>query len=148
MVEVDCAAPEVFRPIRVIGGDVGWYFADKVWELRGLVDRATGGVGLRKGRRDPRSLAVGDAVDCWRVEAYEPVRLLRLFAEMRLPGRAWLQFDLNPHNGLTELWMTSIFEPRGLWGLIYWYMLLPIHRAVFVGMLRGIAKASKGGGPT
>jgi uncharacterized protein YbjT (DUF2867 family) len=133
---------DVFRPVRRIGGATGWYYGDWLWRLRGLLDRLAGGVGLRRGRRDPEGLRPGDVLDFWRVEAFVPDTLLRLRAEMRLPGRAWLQFELEPEAGGTRLRQTAIFEPRGLAGLAYWYGLYPVHQIIFAGMLRGIASAA------
>jgi hypothetical protein len=104
-----------------------------------------GGVGMRRGRRDPDAPAVGDALDFWRVEAYEPGRRLRLAAEMKLPGRAWLEFDVEPVAGGAIVHQTAVFEPVGLSGLIYWYALLPVHAVVFGGMLRAIARRAQGG---
>ncbi len=97
---------------------------------------------MRRGRRDPEQLLVGDAVDFWRVEAFQENRLLRLTAEMKLPGRAWLQFEVEPANGGSTLTQTSIFDPVGLPGLLYWYVLWPAHSLIFRGMLKGIARAS------
>jgi hypothetical protein len=111
-----------------------------LWRLRGLVDLLVGGIGLRRGRRDPRHLAVGDAVDFWRVEAIEPGRLLRLAAEMRLPGRAWLTFEVAPDGGGAIIRQTALFDPAGLAGLAYWYLLYPLHAVVFARMLSGIAR--------
>ena len=131
-----------FAPIRRIGGASGWYYGGVLWQLRGLLDLLVGGPGLRRGRRDPDELRVGDAVDFWRVEAFEPDRLLRLRAEMRLPGRAWLQFEVesDPDGGST-IHQTALFDPLGLWGLAYWYAVWPFHGFVFEGMLDGIARA-------
>lgn len=131
-----------FRVIERIGGSVGWYYGNWLWRLRGFVDLLAGGAGSRRGRRDPDSLHRGDAVDFWRVEAVERDRLLRLRAEMKLPGRAWLQFEVTGDNGQTILRQTAIFEPRGLAGLLYWYALYPIHSLIFRGMLRGIRSAA------
>lgn len=130
-----------FRPIRRIGGNVGWYFGDHLWRLRGFLDLLVGGVGVRRGRRDPDQLVPGDTVDFWRVETYEPNTLLRLYAEMKLPGRAWLQFEVHPGEDGSTVRQTAIFDPLGLAGLLYWYGLYPIHRLVFSGMLRGIVRA-------
>jgi uncharacterized protein YbjT (DUF2867 family) len=128
-----------FAPIRRIGGDAGWYYGNFLWRLRGFLDLLAGGVGLRRGRRHPDDLREGDALDFWRVEAVEPNRLLRLRAEMRVPGRAWLQFEITPAAGGAEIRQTAIFDASGLFGLLYWYGLYPLHRVVFAGMLRGIA---------
>ncbi len=131
-----------FAPIRRIGGDVGWYYGNWMWRVRGLLDKLTGGPGLRRGRRDPEDLRIGEAIDIWRVERYEPDRLLLLRAEMKLPGRAWLQFEAEPESGGTILTQTAIFDPTGLGGILYWYILLPAHAFVFRGLLRGVAEAS------
>jgi uncharacterized protein YbjT (DUF2867 family) len=137
------APPEAaFAPIRRIGGNVGWYFADGLWRVRGFVDLLFGGVGLRRGRRDAEQLLVGDTLDFWRVEAYEPDRHLRLSAEMKLPGRAWLEFEVKGDAaGGSVIHQTAGFDPIGLLGLLYWYAIYPLHAAVFAGMLRGIASA-------
>ena len=112
---------------------------DWAWRLRGLADRVVGGVGLRRGRRDPAKLRVGDALDFWRVEAVEPGRLLRLRAEMKVPGKAWLQFTATPRDGGTTLLeQTAFFAPKGLAGLLYWYALYPIHRVIFNGLVERI----------
>jgi hypothetical protein len=131
-----------FRPIAQIGGQAGWYYGNHLWRVRGLIDLAVGGPGLRRGRRDPDTVRVGDTLDFWRVEAIEPGRLLRLAAEMRLPGRAWLQFEVTPENGGSLIRQTALFDPIGLSGLLYWYGLWGIHRLVFAGMLRSIARAA------
>ena len=133
---------QVFRHVQCIGGEHGWYGYEWLWGLRGLLDQLTGGVGLRRGRRDPRCVLVGDTVDFWRVEALEQDRLLRLAAEMRAPGRAWLQFEVNPAPGGSLLRQTAIFDPVGLAGLLYWYALSPLHELIFAGMLRGITRAA------
>jgi len=132
---------EAFAPIRRFGGETGWYYADWLWQVRGFLDYLVGGVGLRRGRRDPDSLRVGEALDFWRVEEYQPDRRLRLLAEMKLPGRAWLEFDVRPVQGGAEIHQTAIFDPVGLAGQVYWYGLYPLHRLIFLGMLRRIAKA-------
>jgi uncharacterized protein YbjT (DUF2867 family) len=129
-----------FTPVRRIGGANGWYYGNALWQLRGFLDVLVGGVGLRRGRRDPEMPAVGSALDFWRVEAYEPDRLLRLRAEMRMPGRAWLQFEVEGDESGSTIRQTAIFDPVGLAGLLYWYGLLPLHNFVFRGMLDGIAR--------
>jgi uncharacterized protein YbjT (DUF2867 family) len=131
-----------FRPIERIGGAAGWYYGDSLWRLRGFLDLLVGGAGLRRGRRDPETLHQGDAVDFWRVEAVERDHLLRLRAEMKLPGRAWLQFEVRDEGPGSVVRQTAIFEPRGLAGLLYWYALYPLHNLVFGGMLRGIVRAA------
>jgi Protein of unknown function (DUF2867) len=137
------ASPEqTFGPIQRIGGKTGWYYANGFWRLRGLLDTLVGGVGLRRGRRDPIRLAVGDTLDFWRVETFEPDRLLRLSAEMKTPGRIWLQFEVNGDQAGTTLRQTAIFDPHGLAGLAYWYALYPVHHLIFEGMLRRIERAA------
>jgi uncharacterized protein YbjT (DUF2867 family) len=142
VVDVDAPAEVAFAPIQRIGGRTGWYFGNGLWRIRGLLDLLVGGVGMRRGRRDPIHVRVGDALDFWRVEAFEPDRRLRLAAEMRLPGRAWLEFEVSGHDGRSKIRQTAIFDPVGLRGLAYWYTLYPLHQMVFAGMLRGIARAA------
>jgi uncharacterized protein YbjT (DUF2867 family) len=138
---VPCPPAEAFAPIRRIGGRSGWYAADVLWELRGLIDQLFGGVGLRRGRRDPETVARGDTLDFWRVEAFEPDRLLRLAAEMRLPGRAWLQFEVTPDGrGGSRIRQTAEFDPMGASGRAYWYGLYPFHALIFRRMIRAIAR--------
>jgi uncharacterized protein YbjT (DUF2867 family) len=128
-----------FAPIRQIGGANGWYFGNFLWWLRGFLDLLVGGVGLRRGRRDPHMLAAGDSLDFWRVESFEPDRRLSLAAEMKVPGRAWLQFEVEPNIQGSVIRQTAIFDPAGLAGLIYWYALYPIHRWIFRSMLHSVA---------
>jgi hypothetical protein len=128
-----------FAPIRRIGGRTGWYFADWLWALRGHLDLLVGGIGRRRARRHPDRLQVGDTLDWWRVEAFEPDRRLRLVAEMKLPGRAWLEFEVTPDGDGSVIRQTATFDPVGLWGLAYWYLVYPLHQVVFRGMLRAIA---------
>jgi hypothetical protein len=144
-IHVAVDADRAFLPIARIGGERGWYFGTWLWRIRGAVDLLMGGVGMRRGRRDPDAPAVGDTLDFWRVEAYEPGRRLRLAAEMKLPGRAWLEFDVVPDGGGTLVHQTAVFEPAGLFGLLYWYGLLPVHAVIFGGMLREIARRAQGG---
>jgi len=141
--EVACPPAQAFAPIRRIGGAIGWYHADRLWRLRGWLDLLAGGPGLRRGRRDPERLLPGDTVDFWRVEAVEPDRLLRLAAEMRLPGRAWLQFEVEPRGDRSVIHQTALFDPVGLLGQLYWYALWPLHQYVFGGTLRALARAAK-----
>jgi uncharacterized protein YbjT (DUF2867 family) len=136
---VAASAAEAFAPIRRIGGDTGWYSADFLWRVRGWMDLLAGGVGMRRGRRDAETCAPGDPIDFWRVAAYEPDHLLRLEAEMKVPGRAWLEFTVDPVTATTtRVRQVARFEPSGLMGRLYWYSLLPAHAIVFSGMLRGI----------
>lgn len=147
VVRLEVPPERAFVPVRRIGGSVGWYFADSLWRIRGFLDLLVGGPGLRRGRRDPETPAVGDALDFWRVEAYEPDRLLRLRAEMRLPGRAWLQFEVErDREGGSRLRQTALFDPAGVLGLLYWYALWPLHSLVFGGMLAAIAATAEGAG--
>jgi hypothetical protein len=139
---VPLPAAEAFAPIRRIGGSTGWYFGGALWKLRGLIDLMIGGVGMRRGRPDPETPLPGSTLDFWRVELYEPGRRLRLFAEMRVPGRAWLEFRAQPEGPSTVLSQVAQFEPRGFAGLLYWYLLWPLHEVIFRGMLRRIAAAS------
>jgi uncharacterized protein YbjT (DUF2867 family) len=139
---------EAFAPLERIGGENGWYAVDWFWKLRGVLDILRGGGGLRRGRRDPKRLRTGDAVDFWRVESVEPGRLLRLSAEMRMPGRLWLQFELSNTDHRTLLRQTTIFDPAGYIGRAYWYLLYPVHRWVFGRMLHGISRAARSGLPT
>ncbi len=143
-VEVPCPAAQAFAPIRRIGGETGWYNANLLWRLRGLLDLAIGGPGLRRGRRDPERLLPGDTLDFWRVEAVEPDRLLRLAAEMKLPGRAWLQFEVEDRGDRSVIHQTALFDPVGLFGQLYWYALWPLHQYVFSGMLRALAGRAVG----
>lgn len=132
-----------FAPIQRIGGDTGWYYGDFLWRLRGFIDLLVGGVGVRRGRRDPVSIRVGDALDFWRVEEFQPDQLLRLQAEMKVPGRAWLEFEVTGDDGESTIRQTAIWDPAGLFGLVYWYALYPIHGLMFAGMLKNIARAVK-----
>ena len=131
-----------FDPIRRIGGRTGWYASDWFWKLRGLLDTLRGGIGCRRGRRDPVDLRVGDTIDFWRVENFEPGHLLRLAAEMKIPGRLWLQFEVRPDgDGRASIRQTTVFDPAGYVGLAYWYLLCPVHHLVFGRTLRGIGRA-------
>jgi uncharacterized protein YbjT (DUF2867 family) len=140
--DIDVSPEDAFAPIRRIGGDTGWYAYDWLWRLRGFVDLLVSGVGVRRGRPEPDELHVGDALDFWRVEAYEPGRLLRLAAEMKLPGRAWLEFEVVPRDGGATIRQTALFDPVGLGGLVYWYGLYPLHSLVFSGLIRGIVRGA------
>jgi len=127
-----------------LGGERGWLAADALWRMRGAIDRFFGGIGLRRGRRSMKSLRVGDAVDFWRVEAYDRGRMLRLRAEMLLPGRAWLQFETEPVTASSSrIVQTAFFEPRGVWGYLYWYGIMPIHGFVFGTMIDRVVSAAE-----
>ena len=144
-VTVAAPAERAFAPIRRIGGARGWYYANALWRLRGVLDRMLGGVGMKRGRRDPEDLRAGDVLDCWRVVACEAPRLLSLEAEMRLPGRAWLQFEVTPCAEGASIRQTAIFDPMGLGGLLYWYVLYLPHLLIFRGMLAGVAERAGSG---
>jgi uncharacterized protein YbjT (DUF2867 family) len=140
---VDAHPHQVFAPIQRIGGTSGWYAADWFWRLRGSLDRLRGGEGMRRGRRDPHELQVGDTVDFWRVERLKPDRQLLLRAEMEMPGRLWLQFDVKSTDRGTEIRQTTVFDPAGYVGLAYWYLLYPAHRAAFRAMLHGLQRVAQ-----
>jgi hypothetical protein len=142
VIQVKVPTWRAFAPIRRMGGTTGWYFANFLWRLRGFLDLLAGGVGLRRGRRNPETLQVGDTLDFWRVEEFDADRRLRLVAEMKVPGRAWLEFEVTGDSAQSTIRQTAIFDPLGLFGLIYWYGLYPLHRWIFAGMLRKIAEAS------
>ena len=149
---IDADAADVWRAVEGIGGARGWYSFPLAWWLRGFLDRLAGGVGLRRGRRDPDRLAVGDAVDFWRVEAVERPTLLRLRAEMKLPGEAWLEFTIADPVDDSEppvLHQRALFIPHGLTGHLYWMAIRPFHNVVFGSMIANLAKAlveAEGGG--
>jgi uncharacterized protein YbjT (DUF2867 family) len=142
-VDVRLEPAEVFEPIQHIGGKIGWYYANNLWRLRGFLDLLVGGVGMRRGRTHPTQIAIGDALDFWRVEAFEPDRLLRLRAEMKVPGRAWLQFEVQRIGSGSRIRQTALFDPRGVAGILHWYGLYVIHALIFSGMLRGIVHAAR-----
>lgn len=139
-IDVSVATQQAFTPIRRIGGQSGWYYGDWLWKLRAAADRLAGGVGMRRGRRDPDRIDVGDVIDFWRVEEYVPDRFLRLAAEMKLPGRAWLEFEVSSTPSGSRITQTALFDPVGLSGLAYWYAIWPLHQLVFAGMLKGVAR--------
>jgi uncharacterized protein YbjT (DUF2867 family) len=136
----DISIEKIWRQIEGIGGDHGWFGSDFLWWVRGLVDRLVGGVGLRRGRRDPDYLRVGESLDFWRVEELERGHRLKLYAEMVLPGKAWLEFTVTSENGKTRVVQEAIFNPRGLGGQLYWYATSLFHFFVFPTMLRNIIK--------
>lgn len=134
----------VYRAFSSLGGSEGWLAFNWAWWLRGIVDRMVGGVGFRRGRRHPEELRPGDALDFWRVEEAQPNACLRLRAEMKVPGRAWLQFEARPEeDGQTTLIQTAFFAPKGLWGFLYWYALYPIHGLIFSSLIRQIQKRAE-----
>ena len=145
-VNVHVSPSEAFSVVKQLGGDTGWLYADVLWRLRGWIDQILGGVGFRKGRRSATDLRVGDAVDFWRVESIEDSgehSMLRLRAEMRLPGRAWMQFDVSTANDDPEaatITQTVFFEPKGLWGTLYWNLIALPHRILFAGMLDALRR--------
>jgi uncharacterized protein YbjT (DUF2867 family) len=141
--ECTASAAALFAVVQSLGGQRGWLYADWLWAIRGIVDILSGGIGLRRGRRSATQLHVGDAVDFWRVDAFEQERLLRLRAEMKLPGTAWLEFMVMPRDIGSQLRLTAFFEPRGLFGYLYWYGVSPLHNAVFGGMINAIVKAAQ-----
>jgi len=138
------ASPQaMFATLEGMGGTRGWYSAGWMWRIRGWMDSAVGGIGLRRGRRHPDHLAVGDALDFWRVEVLERPHWLRLRAEMRLPGEAWLEFRVTPDGDGSCLEQRARFVPRGLWGRVYWWVLVPFHGLIFPQMARRIAAAAE-----
>jgi uncharacterized protein YbjT (DUF2867 family) len=141
IVEVKAPAGRVFKIISAIGGNNGWYFANVLWKTRGLLDELIGGVGLRRGRRSQEDIAIGDSVDFWRVDELDAGRRILLRAEMKVPGKAWLEFDVKP-TGPNSCVLTQIarFYPRGVLGLAYWYGVYPVHVLVFRGLIRAIMK--------
>ena len=137
----DAAAADVFAALSGIGGRRGWFVADRLWNVRGLADHLVGGPGMRRGRRDPDRLRVGDALDFWRVEAHDAPRLLRLRAEMRLPGEAWLEWRVDDTEAAgCRLTQRAIFAPRGLFGRLYWYVMAPFHRRIFARLADAIVE--------
>ena len=139
----DASIKSLWEAIEEIGGENGWYGADFLWYLRGLLDRMIGGVGLRRGRRDPIHLRVGESLDFWRVESLVPEQSLKLYAEMILPGKAWLEFRISKlPNGKSEVVQEASFSPRGLGGQLYWYAVLPFHILVFPTMIRNLIRSA------
>jgi uncharacterized protein YbjT (DUF2867 family) len=141
-IPIDASPNAIFRAFTGLGGTRGWLYMNWAWRIRGALDRICGGVGLRRGRRDADSIRVGEALDFWRVEAVEPDHLMRLRAEMKVPGKAWLQFEVLAQDNDTRplLVQTAFFAPKGLLGLLYWYALYPIHRLIFAGMIRQLVE--------
>ena len=144
-VVVDVPPAQAFAPIRRIGGETGWYFGNVLWQARGWLDRWLGGVGMNRGRRDADACAVGDTIDGWTVEAFEPDRRLRLSADLKLPGRGWLEFEVTPLDDgqRSMIRQTATFDPRGWMGRAYWYAILPVHALIFRGLLRQVARRAR-----
>jgi len=140
---LDLFPEAVFRSYAGIGGERGWLYMDWAWEMRGWLDKAVGGVGLRRGRRHPDEIRAGESLDFWRVEEVETDRLLRLRAEMQLPGKAWLQFESVPQEKKTLLIVTAYFAPHGLFGFLYWYAMWPFHKFIFDGLANRIASRAR-----
>jgi uncharacterized protein YbjT (DUF2867 family) len=140
---LDLPSNSVYRAYTGIGGTRGWLYMDWAWALRGWMDKAIGGVGIRRGRRHPDDIRAGESLDFWRVEAVEKDRLLRLRAEMLVPGKAWLQFESTPQDGKTLLTETAYYEPRGFWGFVYWYAMWPFHAFLFDGLIRRLAARAR-----
>lgn len=139
-VAVAATPDEVFEVVSALGGEHGWYAGDWLWNVRGALDALVGGVGMRRGRLHPHNLSVGDPLDFWRVEALEAPRLLRLRAEMRLPGDAWLEWQITPTEAGATIVQTARFHPRGLLGRLYWLAVAPFHTVVFPGLVSGIRR--------
>ncbi len=138
------ASPEaLFRTVEAIGGENGWYSLPGAWALRGWMDKMIGGVGLRRGRRDPDHLVTGDALDFWRVESVEQGKLIRLRAEMKVPGRAWLEWQVEPAEDGSVLTQRAVFFPHGLGGRLYWLAVMPFHGIVFQGMATGLVRKAE-----
>jgi uncharacterized protein YbjT (DUF2867 family) len=140
-IKIEAPVAEVFAHITSLGGERGWLYANWAWQLRGLLDRLVGGIGMRRGRRSLTRVRVGDPIDFWRVESVEDQHRLLLRAEMKVPGRAWLEFLTEPEDSGTRVSMTAIFEPKGVFGRAYWWGLYPAHRVIFSGMLNQLKAA-------
>jgi uncharacterized protein YbjT (DUF2867 family) len=142
---VEASVDAIFRAFTGLGGERGWLYMNWTWRIRGAFDRLCGGVGLRRGRRDANDIRVGEALDFWRVEAIEPGRMMRLRAEMKVPGKAWLQFEIKqePESTRPLLVQTAFFAPKGLSGLAYWYLLYPIHGMIFGGLIQRLEERSR-----
>ncbi len=140
---VNASPDRVFSVFTSLGGEKGWLVWNGMWKLRGLIDRLTGGPGLRRGRRDPGELLPGEACDFWRVEEVSRPGILRLRADMKLPGKAWLEWRAIPEGTGTRLVQDALFAPTGLWGVIYWKSVYPAHRLIFNGMIRAIASEAE-----
>jgi uncharacterized protein YbjT (DUF2867 family) len=142
VIRLELPPQQAFAAIRKIGGSNGWYFGNWLWRVRGFVDLMIGGVGMRRGRSDPETPLPGSTLDFWRVQIYKPNRQLRLLAEMKIPGKAWLEFRAEPDGNATMIRQVAYFKPHGIGGLLYWYLLWPVHDLMFRGMLRNIGSAA------
>ena len=138
--EIEAPPERVFAVIERVGGAAGWPAGNVFWRIRGVIDRLVGGVGMRLGRRDQERLRVGDALDFWRVEVVDRPRTLRLRAEMRVPGLAWLQYEVEPTETGSRLLQTAFFDPHGPAGYAYWYLLLPVHVPIFIQTVRVLSR--------
>lgn len=143
-VSAEASPAQTFEPIRRIGGDTGWYYADWLWRLRGALDLMIGGNGFRKGRNDPDQLKVAETVDCMRVLAIEPDSRLLFAVEMKLGGGAFLEFTVEGEASLSVVRLTAFYDPEGIIGKIYWYMSYPLHLVVFRGLLERIVELAEG----
>jgi uncharacterized protein YbjT (DUF2867 family) len=139
---VDATPAQVFRSFSSLGGDRGWLTCMWAWRARGFIDQLVGGPGLRRGRRHPEALLIGEALDFWRVEALDPPHLLRLRGEAKMPGMGWLQWETSVEPGGTRLTQTAAFAPRGLPGTLYWGLLYPFHRMIFTSLLHAISESA------
>jgi uncharacterized protein YbjT (DUF2867 family) len=142
-VRVPAEPEKVYRTFASLGGDRGWLVWNWAWSIRGFIDQLVGGPGLRRSRRHAHDLLPGESVDFWRVERVVPGRLLRLRAEMKLPGGAWMQWEALPEDGGTRLVQTALFAPNGFWGYVYWVALYPIHGRIFSDLVKAIARAAQ-----
>ena len=147
VVVVDASPSSAFAPLRRIGGAAGWYYGQPLWKIRGRLDRWLGGVGMERGRCDPERCGVGDVIDGWTVEAFEEDRRLRLCADLKLPGRGWLEFEVTSLDGgrRSLIRQTATFDPRGWMGRLYWYAIFPFHAVIFRGLLRRVAERALAG---
>jgi len=145
---VDVGPAHAFEPIRRIGGDTGWYYADWLWRLRGALDLLIGGNGFRKGRRDPDVLRVADAVDFMRVVAFEPNRRVLFAVEMRLAGGGYLEFEVDGTQSSSVIRVTALYDPEGIIGKAYWHLCYPLHVLVFRGMMRRIVELARAAADT
>lgn len=142
-VQTSASPAAVFQQIKRMGGENGWLYANPLWVIRGYLDLLVGGIGLRRSRRSYAHLREGDTIDFWRVEAIEENKLLRLRAEMKVPGKAWLQYEIASDAKGTRVWQTAFYEPRGLFGVLYWYIFYLPHRLIFPGMLRELIRRAE-----